>query len=204
MIITEKKQKEELLESISPYNTFYIVGCGSCATKCKTGDEAAVSEFKEFLTSNDKKVIGAKILDSACDMRLVKKELMKDESFLNSEIIIALSCGAGAQAIEGVSQKIVIPALNSGYIGTTERIGMYKKFCSICGDCILIATQGICPRTRCAKGLVNGPCGGFVDGKCETDLNKDCAWVLIYEKLKQNGKLNNFLNKYIEPKKEKF
>jgi hypothetical protein len=57
--------------------------------------------------------------------------------------------------------------------------------------------------TACAKGFVNGPCGGFVNGKCETDKTKDCFWVLIYKKLKSNGKLGEFLNHYVEPKKAK-
>ena len=136
-------------------------------------------------------------------MRLVKRDLMKNEQFLQADAIVMLACGAGSQAVAKVSEKTIIPALNSNFIGSTERIGIYKNFCSICGNCILIETRGICPRTRCPKGLVNGPCGGFVDGKCETDQTKDCAWVLIYEKLKKNGKLEKFLTQYIPPKQNR-
>ncbi|MDR1696011.1 MAG: methylenetetrahydrofolate reductase C-terminal domain-containing protein [Endomicrobium sp.] len=203
MIITSKKTSEEILESVSGADTLYIVSCGSCASKCGTGDQKAVSELKEFLEKNGKTVLGNIELDSACDMRLAKKDLLKNENFLKADAVITLSCGAGSQSIAKVSEKIIIPALNSEYVGSTERIGVYKKFCGICGECILIETQGICPRTRCPKSLVNGPCGGFVNGKCETDQTKDCTWVLIYEKLKKNGKLDKFLNQYIPPKQNK-
>ncbi|MCL2389990.1 MAG: methylenetetrahydrofolate reductase C-terminal domain-containing protein [Endomicrobia bacterium] len=203
MIITVKKPLDEILKSVSGANTLFIVSCGSCAAKCGTGDQKAVSELKEFLEKNGKTVLGNTELESACDMRLAKKDLLKNECFQKADAVIMLSCGAGSQSVEKISEKVIIPALNSRYVGSTERIGVYKKFCGICGECILIETQGICPRTRCPKSLVNGPCGGFVNGKCETDQTKDCAWVLIYEKLKKNGKLDKFLKQYIQPKQNK-
>jgi hypothetical protein len=194
MIVTSKKTNEEILDALSDAQTVFIAGCGSCAYKCSNSDEKAVSALKEFLEQNGKTVLGALNIDSACDMRLVKRDLLKNEAFKNADAVLALSCGAGVQSIETSSQKMIIPALNSSYIGTAERIGVYKKFCSVCGSCVLALTGGICPKTRCAKGLVNGPCGGFINGKCETDQNKDCAWVLIYEKLKKTGKLRQFVN----------
>ncbi|MDR1942007.1 MAG: methylenetetrahydrofolate reductase C-terminal domain-containing protein [Endomicrobium sp.] len=199
MIITKKKPNEEILESLSGAHTVFVAGCGSCALKCANSDEKSVALMKEFLEQNGKKVLQAFTVESACDMRLVKRDLLKNENFKNADAVLALSCGAGVQAIETVCAKEVIPALNSSYVGTTERIGVYKKFCSVCGSCVLALTGGICPKTRCAKGLVNGPCGGFVNGKCEIDADKDCAWVLIYEKLKKNGALDKFVNQYLKP-----
>jgi len=200
MIVTTKKTNEEILESLKGAQTVFIAGCGSCAFKCSNSDDKSVAALKEMLEKNGKKVLGAFNVDSACDMRFAKKDLLKKEEFNNADAVLMLSCGAGVQAVETVSQKEVFPGLNSSYIGTTERIGVYKKFCSACGTCVLALTGGICPKTRCAKGLANGPCGGFVDGKCETDQTKQCAWVLIYEKLKKNGRLDQFLNSYSAPK----
>lgn len=200
MIITEKKHQDEILQSLGGYDNIFIVGCGSCASKCGTGDEKAIAETGEFLKKNGKTVLGSIVLDSACDMRLAKRDLLKNEAFINADAVLSLSCGAGSQSVSQISEKVIIPALNSNFIGSTERIGVYKRFCSICGDCILVKTQGICPRTRCPKSLVNGPCGGFVNGKCETDQTKDCAWVLIYEKLKKNRKEESFLKSYVKPK----
>ncbi|MDR2192249.1 MAG: methylenetetrahydrofolate reductase C-terminal domain-containing protein [Endomicrobium sp.] len=201
MIVTSKKTNEEILAALGDAKTAFIAGCGSCAYKCSNSDEKSVLAVKDFLEQNGITVLGAANIDSACDMRLVKRDLLRNENFKNADAVLVLSCGAGVQSIESASQKVVIPALNSSYIGTTEKIGVYKKFCSACGTCVLGLTGGICPKTRCAKSLVNGPCGGFVNGKCETDQNKDCAWVLIYEKLKKTGKLQQFLTFYCEPKK---
>jgi hypothetical protein len=201
MIITEKKSNLEILENLNGAQTAVIVGCGSCAFKCASSDEKSVAQLKEFIEQNGKKVLQTFTVESVCDMRLVKRDLLKNENFKNAAAVVVLACGAGVQAVETVCSKEVVPALNSSYIGTTERIGLYKKFCSACGSCVLALTGGICPKTRCAKGLVNGPCGGFVNGKCETDQNKDCAWVLIYEKLKKTGGLDKFLNGYLPPKR---
>ncbi len=200
MIITKQKNDEEILKSVQTASGIFIVGCGSCATKCGTGDDKAAGRVKELLEKNGKRVSGSIILDSACDMRIAKKDLLKNDAFVKADTVLVLACGAGNQSIGQIFEKVIVPALESQYVGSTERIGVYKKFCGICGECILIETQGICPRTRCPKGLVNGPCGGFVNGKCETDQTKDCAWVLIFERLKKQDKTANFLKQYIKPK----
>jgi len=43
---------------------------------------------------------------------------------------------------------------------------------------------------RCSKSILNGPCGGSKDGKCEIKSEVDCAWQLIYDRLKALGQLN--------------
>jgi hypothetical protein len=71
---------------------------------------------------------------------------------------------------------------------------IYSELCKACGDCILDETGGICPIARCGKSLLNGPCGGFAKGKCEVGgWVNDCAWVLIFNRLKERDKLDLFL-----------
>jgi len=53
--------------------------------------------------------------------------------------------------------------------------------------------------TICAKGLVNGPCGGTDDGKCEVSREKDCAWTLIYRRLEALGRLDD-MRRILPPK----
>jgi len=77
-------------------------------------------------------------------------------------------------------------------------LGFFEK-CAMCGECVLNVTAGICPIARCAKGLLNGPCGGSNKGKCEVDKNKDCAWILIYNRLKELKMLDNL--KRINPRR---
>ncbi len=60
--------------------------------------------------------------------------------------------------------------------------------CDQCGECYLNITGGICPITACSKSLVNGPCGGTKNGKCEVDGDMECGWERIYRRLAQLGR----------------
>jgi ferredoxin len=186
MIITVAKPLQEVLEKTAAFRSIFIVGCAACATKCQTGSEEAVKRLAAEFEKAGKTVAGFAVLDTPCDMRIARRDLGRSEQLKSAEAVVVLACGAGVQAAEKVVDKPLVPGLNPVFIGTTERIGVYHEYCAACGECILDRTGGICPLTRCAKGLVNGPCGGMIDGKCEVDAARDCAWVLIYEKLKKN------------------
>jgi hypothetical protein len=194
MIITVAKPFERLLKSLAAYRRVFIVGCAACATKCKTGGEEAAAAMAEELRMAGKEVNGSCILDTPCDIRIARRDVGHSEEALSADALLVLACGAGVQSVEKVTGKPLIPGLDPVFTGTTERIGVYHEFCSVCGDCLLEKTGGICPVARCAKGLVNGPCGGTVDGKCEADLGRDCAWALIFDKLKRQGREKELLD----------
>ena len=62
-------------------------------------------------------------------------------------------------------------------------------------------TGGICPVTRCAKSLFNGPCGGTSrEGKCEVSKDTPCAWFEIHKRLKEQNRLENILK--LKPARE--
>ena len=96
-----------------------------------------------------------------------------------------MCCGAGCQSVREATEKTVEPACNSMFLGNIQRLGNFNEKCSLCGECVLDDFGAICPVTRCAKGILNGPCGGTDNGKCETDQDKDCAWTLIYQQLEK-------------------
>ena len=124
---------------------------------------------------------------------LLDKELNR-ELIDKSDAVLILSCGAGANALSDLIEKPVLIGLNTKFLGTTERIGTFHEYCSMCGNCLLNYTFGICPVTRCPKGLANGPCGGAVYGKCEVDNEMDCIWVVIYERLEKMNALDRIKN----------
>jgi hypothetical protein len=95
--------------------------------------------------------------------------------------------------------KPVIPALDTLFIGIEDSPGYFHEVCAQCGQCVLGETADICPLTACHKGLLNGPCGGTNNGKCEVDKEKDCAWTLIYQRLRDQGRLD-LMRKYHPPK----
>lgn len=191
MIITRKKPPEELEGSLRQFRRIFIVGCGTCSTVCQTGGESQVKEAADKL---GERCAGFVVAESPCDLRVLRRDLgPKKAEVESSDAILALCCGAGAQTICEITGRTVVPGLDTLFIGKIERIGNFYERCRACGDCVLLETGGICPYARCAKGLLNGPCGGQAQGKCEVGgYTRDCAWVLAYEALKKSGRLDTF------------
>ncbi len=183
---------------VASYAKVFIIGCGTCATGCQTGGEEQVKTITQRLGT---KVIGSAVVESPCDVRVNRRDLAAHkERIERADAIVCMACGAGTQTLAEYADKAVIPALDTLFVGKTERIGRYFERCRACADCILLETGGICPTVRCSKSLMNGPCGGQVKGKCEVgNYQNDCAWVLIYNNLKKQGRLGAF-KKFREPK----
>ncbi|RJS84876.1 5,10-methylenetetrahydrofolate reductase [Candidatus Bathyarchaeota archaeon] len=192
MIITQQKPFEEVLEMLKPFRKIFVMGCGTCATTCQTGGEEQVKEMAEKLKNEGKEITGTVVVESPCDARLLRRDTRKVRSEIESaEVILCMACGAGVQTVVEHIKKITVPCLDTKFIGETERIGRFYEMCRACGECILFETGGICPVTRCPKSMMNGPCGGMYDGKCEVGgYKRDCAWVLIYNRLKELGMLD--------------
>lgn len=190
MIITRKKDEQELLKSVSAYERFFIVGCGECSTTCSTGGLEEVLAMAAFLTAHGKIVTGTCVPKAPCIAAQVKSELAQHAAEVSqAQCMLALSCGLGVQSLKENNRHAgqVIPALDTVCGAVVDARGAFKEKCSLCGDCLLAQTAGICPITLCPKSLLNGPCGGVNKGKCEVDRDKDCAWVLIYQDLARCG-----------------
>ena len=188
--ITEQKPLAEILELLKDHKKIYITGCGTCATTCHTGGKAEVLAMKKELEAAGKEVTWWMVIPTSCDI-LTKYAIMDSIEQINkADAILAMSCGLGIQTVAAFSNKPVYPALNTLFIGWEEHPGHFIEICSQCGDCAIGITTGICPVTRCAKGMLSGPCGGAKDGKCEQKPEHDCAWVLIYNRLKELNMLD--------------
>ena len=189
MIITQKKPIEEVMAMVAGAKTVGIVGCGSCATACQTGGEPQIKELTEILEKAGKKVVATTICDYCC-MNLGVKAKMKAINAANPDCVICMSCGDGVQCVAKNTQKPVYPSNDTMYLGEAVRFGVWEEACRFCGQCVLGKTGAICPITQCAKSLVNGPCGGQKNGKCEVNPENPCAWIKIYERLEATGELH--------------
>jgi ferredoxin len=194
MIVGERKTFEQIWNSVKDFKSLLILGCGTCVSVCQAGGEKEVGllaselRMKSQIEGKSLKIEEATI-ERQCDKEYFDsiKEKVKDY-----EAILSMACGAGVQYTAEILEPIrVIPALNTRFIGVTLDEGTWSERCRACGNCILADYGDICPMTICAKSLVNGPCGGSKNGKCEASQEKDCAWVLIYNRLKIQGKLEN-------------
>jgi len=192
LIVTTQKPFDEIGGYLEPYNNIMVVGCGTCATEVQTGGEKQVHEMAERLRG--KWNVEEMVIEAPCDERIARREWRKiQRRGTDIDALLCLCCGAGVQTLAEVADLPCVPGLNTRFIGKVERIGLYYERCRACGECHLGETGGICPVTRCAKGLMNGPCGGMVDGKCEVEnYTRDCGWILIWKRLRKIGRVDLF------------
>jgi len=201
MIITKQKEFNDLLNSIDDGPVF-IIGCNECATLCHTGGEEEVLEMKEALENKNINVTGWVVLEPAChlnnDKRLLKSHRGETDK---SKKILVLACGNGVQTVSEIFEdKDIISGTDTLFLGEIKRVSEFDKRCEMCGDCLLDLFGGFCPVARCPKSMLNGPCGGSKEGKCEVDPDIDCIWDIIYKRLKEKGQLNRL--KEIEKPKD--
>jgi len=209
MIGQTQKPIEEILEYLEGKEKVVLVGCGGCATVFHTGGETEVKEMAKTLTETGKQVLAAiapPFGEFTCYLPWSKARLNKYRKEIEeSDAILMLACGDGLQVVRELVLEEEFNIIKPIY-PTTNPIGhmgggptLFKEKCQQCGECELGRFAGICPLTQCAKGLLNGPCGGSKDGKCEVDSERDCAWIKIYERLKALGELEK-MRKIVEPK----
>ncbi|MBW1897428.1 MAG: methylenetetrahydrofolate reductase C-terminal domain-containing protein [Deltaproteobacteria bacterium] len=198
-LITQQKPLEEIDELLKGLGRVFLIGCGTCTTLTHTGGEPEVSAMRESLTGVGKLVTGQVVVPVACDN--LTGEIIKDYGgqIDQANVLLVMSCAFGVQTIASQLKKMVVPALNTMFIGKETGTGRFNEICTQCGTCIIGETGGICPVTSCHKGLVNGPCGGTDKGKCEIDSNRDCAWTLIYNRMKELGRLDS-IKKFQKPR----
>lgn len=200
MIITKQKDFNELLSSIGK-EPIFIIGCSECATMCHTGGEKEVLEMKGALEDKNILVTGWVILEPACHLQNDKRILRKYKDEVNkANKILVLACGNGIQTVSEIIENAdVIAGNDTLFLGEIKHANEFEKRCNMCGDCIEDLFGGFCPVSRCPKSMLNGPCGGSIDGKCEVDSNIDCVWDLIYKRLKEKKQLQ-LLKNIQEPK----
>ncbi|MBN2373770.1 methylenetetrahydrofolate reductase C-terminal domain-containing protein [bacterium] len=193
MIKGEQKTIDEIEGMIADYRKILVVGCGTCVTICFVGGEKEVANLASSLRIKERVKKGDKIIEEAIVKRQCEREFIAEiaEKVRDADAVLSLACSIGAQAMaENFPDKPVLPGVNTTFLGLIEEPGKWSEVCSACGDCIIHLTGGICPVTRCAKSLFNGPCGGSADGKCEISPDVPCAWQQIYDRLAAQNRLH--------------
>ena len=187
MITAERKPLEEIVAYIKPFKRILLLGCNECVTVCAAGGRKEVGVLASgiqmsMLKSGSSVEIREHTLERQCDPEYVEELLSMIDSV---DAVLSMACGCGVQQLAmRFRDKPVFPALNTKFMGGSDRHGVWTERCQGCGDCLLGLTGGICPIAKCAKQLMNGPCGGSAAGVCEVGEDVECAWHLIWERLK--------------------
>lgn len=194
MIIAKRKPLDQIMEALAPYNQICVLGCGACVTVCMAGGQKEAEELAALIRIHRKKenrngLVEAFTIERQCEYEYIDLALERLKGF---DIILTLACGVGPQTlVERAADLRVLPGVNTTSMGYPKEQGVWVERCLGCGDCMLHLTQGICPITRCAKSILNGPCGGSAEGKCELSKEIECAWQLIHDRLAALGCLGN-------------
>jgi ferredoxin len=192
MIIAKAKPFENVKAMLEDHQKILVLGCGTCVAICFSGGEKEVGILTSALRMADKiagvkRVYSEHTIERQCEWEFIDAIV---DRVKEHDAILSLGCGVGVQALSEKFPGIpVLPGLDTVCMGMPEAEGVWVERCSGCGNCILDKTAGICPITRCAKSLLNGPCGGSAKGKCEISPDTACAWQLIIDRLSERGKL---------------
>jgi ferredoxin len=195
MIVADKKPIEEIIEEIKGYEKILILGCNECVTVCEAGGKKEVGVLASalrmyFLNQGREVKIDEVTLERQCDHEYLEEIRDVMDQY---DAVVSIACGVGVQFMaEKYHDTPIYPGVNTCFMGVTEKRGLWTERCQGCGDCILARTGGICPVSRCAKRIFNGPCGGSVKGSCEINKEIDCAWQLIIDRLKALNRLDDY------------
>lgn len=203
MIIAERKPFDEILNMIGDAKKVLVLGCGTCVTVCFAGGKKEVGILASQLRIAAKKdnraiEVVEETIERQCEDEFFKPVAQKIQE---ADIVVSLACGVGIQAVrEWFPSAVALPGVNTTSYGMLREPGVFAEYCGGCGNCVLAETADVCPVARCSKSLLNGPCGGSRDGRCEVDPeNIPCGWALIYERLEKQGRVDA-LDKIHEPK----
>ena len=202
MITGEQKPLAEIKAKVKGYKKILVLGCGTCVKTCFAGGEDEVATLASALRLSFKKdgqtiKVEEQTIERQCEDEFIKEAAAK---IAGVEAVVSLACGAGVQMVASRFPGVpLLPGVNTTFIGILEKPGLFTEKCLGCGNCIVDVFGGICPISRCAKKLFNGPCGGSSNGKCEVNSETECAWQLIVDKAISSGQLEK-LAEYVPPK----
>lgn len=186
MIVAERKPISEIMEMILDFKKVLVLGCRGCVTVCSAGGEREVEILASLIRLGAKKAGSTIEVEEGTLIRQCDREYIDgiDRWSGKYDAVLSMACGVGVNFIANLRPNdMVLPAVNTTFFGGSADQGIWTEQCAGCGNCILHLTGGLCPVARCAKSLMNGPCGGSQDGKCEIHAEVECIWQHIHDRL---------------------
>ncbi len=196
MIVGSQKPLDEIWEMVKDHKKVLVFGCNTCVAVCHAGGEKEAQTLASALRLRAGQENVAMEVDYLAVQRHCEPEYFEPvmDKVRTYDLVLSTACGVGVNFLaERIGAIPVCPGLNTTFYGAVEKEGVFKELCAGCGDCILHLTGGLCPVARCSKTLMNGPCGGTDNGKCEISQDVDCVWYLIVNRMKELGTLEKLM-----------
>ncbi len=195
MLVVQIKPEEEILPKISSKRLF-IFECLGCQEIYFPAEDV-----EKFIDNLKEEIVGKASLDYLCNREFVKEYIERySKQIKKAQILLVFSCGVGVQIVSSLLEdKIVYTCCDTLYLNGFQGLTVQEFNCDQCGECYLNYTGGICPIAQCPKHLLNGPCGGSQNGKCEVDPDIPCVWQQIVDRLAKLGRLDK-LEELVTPR----
>lgn len=195
MIVGKQKPLDEIWDLVKDHKNLLVFGCNTCVAVCHEGGNKEAETLASLLRIRAEQEGSSIVITHSGIERQCEHEFFDPviDAIESADAVLSTACGIGVQFIaEKFEKTVVYPGLNTTFLGAVESLGLMKEKCQACGQCILGVTAGICPIARCAKRVLNGPCGGSTNGSCEINKEVDCAWQLIINRLKALGQMDSY------------
>ncbi|MGW8161209.1 MAG: methylenetetrahydrofolate reductase C-terminal domain-containing protein, partial [Desulfobulbales bacterium] len=163
MIVAERKPLAEIMDMVKDCKKILVLACRGCVTVCSAGGEREAEILASLIRLGLKKIGSKANVIEGSLVRQCDKEYIDsiDQWKGKYDTILSTACGVGVNFIANLRPADnVFPALNTTFFGGSAEQGTWSEQCAGCGNCVLHLTGGLCPVARCAKSLLNGPCGG--------------------------------------------
>ncbi len=195
MIVGTQKPLGEIWEMIRRYKKVLVFGCNTCVAVCHQGGNKEAEMMASMLSMHAaQEGVEIEIQHSGIERQCEHEFFVPaEDTIAGTEAVLSTACGIGVQfMVEKYAEMPIFPGLDTVFLGSVDGQGVFSEKCQACGKCVLGETAGICPVSRCAKRILNGPCGGSNRGKCELSKDLDCAWHLITERLTALGRMDDY------------
>lgn len=195
MIVGKQKSIDENFDVIKKHKKVLVFGCNTCVAVCHAGGNKEAEIMASMLRMKAKQEgldieIKNSGIERQCEHDFFSPVL---DEIKWADAVLSMACGIGVQFMaEKYESTPIYPGIDTCFLGATDHPGLWTERCQACGTCVLATTGGICPIARCAKRVMNGPCGGSSNGKCEVNKELDCAWQLILDRLKAIDKMDEY------------
>ena len=194
MIVADRKSLDEILAMVEDNKKILIAGCKGCVTVCNVGGSKEVEILASSIKIARKKDGNEIDIDTITLERQCDKEYVAQikETVGDYDAVVSMACGVGPQFLsEMYNEQEFYPALNTTFFGGATDHGVWEERCAGCGTCGIHNFGGLCPIARCAKSLMNGPCGGSAGGNCEINKETECIWDSIVSKKMDAGRIED-------------